>query len=336
MFFPLYFYCIQVLNSQIFFFRIAFACCAQQTLFLQLHDQSIVFSVNFDCEIMCFVKCRLHVVVYWEMSLCFVKCGAVLSLRAIILLGKRSSYFDMEKKKSGSKRRSRTHWKTEERHMISPSLQHVELDKGHAEGPGQIRDREGCVLCDTDQLFPWENLQEADKHAAIAQISVQVTNATGHSAQVRVYPFGKGLLLYSFTLICKGDNGHRGHRKCQTTLKKKKKWVLIRFIFLMSQISTISINQLFWSLKPFFRGLFYSHLGYTIKSPGSLPWQLSERFSVVRPNGVLRLLMCALLITLIMWAEVRMQDYTKRRDFLWAFFWPIYYWSSTKKRITIN
>lgn len=38
--------------------------------------------------------------------------------------------------------------------MTSPSLQHVELGKGHAEGPGQIRDREGCVLCDTNQLFP--------------------------------------------------------------------------------------------------------------------------------------------------------------------------------------
>lgn len=64
-----------------------FAYCAQQTLFLQLHDLSIVFSVNFDCEIKCFVKC-LHVVVYWETSLCFVKCGAVLSLRVIILWAK--------------------------------------------------------------------------------------------------------------------------------------------------------------------------------------------------------------------------------------------------------
>lgn len=57
-FFPLYFYCIQVLNSQrsISFFKMHFAHCAQQT-FLQLHDLSIVFSVNFDCEILCFVKC---------------------------------------------------------------------------------------------------------------------------------------------------------------------------------------------------------------------------------------------------------------------------------------
>lgn len=192
--------------------------CAQQTLFLQLHDLSIVFSVNFDCEILCFVKC-LHVVVYWEMSLCFVKCGAVLSLRAIILLGIRSLH--IEKKKVEARGEVEHTERQKKGHMTSPSLQHVELGKGHAEGLGQIRDREGCVLCDTDQLFPRENLQEADKHAAITQISVQVTNATGHSAQVRVYPFGKGLLLYSFTLICKGDNGHRGHRKCQTTIKKK-------------------------------------------------------------------------------------------------------------------
>lgn len=127
------------------------AYCAQQT-FLQLHDLSIVFSVNFDCEILCLEKC-LHVVVYWEMSLCFVKCGAVLNLRAIILLGKRSFHFDRGKKVEARGEVEHTE-RQKKGHMTPPSLQHVEMGKGHTEGPGQIRDRKGCILCDTDQLFP--------------------------------------------------------------------------------------------------------------------------------------------------------------------------------------
>lgn len=67
------------------------------------------------------------------------------------------------------------------KHMISPSSWLVVQGEGHAEDLGQGWDREGCFLCDTDQLFSWEHFQEADKHASITQVGVQITNATGHS-----------------------------------------------------------------------------------------------------------------------------------------------------------
>lgn len=72
--------------------------------------------------------------------------------------------------------------KKEMKHMISPSSWLVIQDEGQAEGLGQVQDRVGRFLCDTDQLFSWEHFQKADKHAAVTQVSVQVTNATGHSA----------------------------------------------------------------------------------------------------------------------------------------------------------
>ena len=34
--------------------------------------------------------------------------------------------------------------------------------KGHADGLGQVWEREGWFLCDTDQLFSWEHFQKAD------------------------------------------------------------------------------------------------------------------------------------------------------------------------------
>lgn len=97
--------------------------------------------------------------------------------------GEKTVGYLKREKTSGSKRRSKSHWKKEEmKCMISPSSWLVVQGEGHAEGLGQVQDGEGWFLCDTDQLFSWEHFQKADKHAAIAQVSVQVTNATGHSA----------------------------------------------------------------------------------------------------------------------------------------------------------
>lgn len=54
-----------------------------------------------------------------------------------------------------------------------------------------------------NQLFSRENLQQADKHAAIAKVSVKITDPAGHSTQMGVHPFSKGLLLYCLSLIWK-------------------------------------------------------------------------------------------------------------------------------------
>ena len=56
---------------------------------------------------------------------------------------------------------------------------------------------------ETDQLLPREDLQQADEHASIAQVRVQVPDAAGDAAQVRVHPLGEGLLLHGLTLVCK-------------------------------------------------------------------------------------------------------------------------------------
>lgn len=65
--------------------------------------------------------------------------------------------------------------------MIAPSSWTVVQGEGHAEDLVHGWDKVGVFLCVTDQLFSWEHFQEADKHAAITQVSVQITNATGYS-----------------------------------------------------------------------------------------------------------------------------------------------------------
>lgn len=53
---------------------------------------------------------------------------------------------------------------------------------GHAEDQGQVLESVVVLRCDTDQLFSWEHFQEADEHAAISQVCVQVADSTGHPA----------------------------------------------------------------------------------------------------------------------------------------------------------
>ena len=64
----------------------------------------------------------------------------------------------------------------------------------------------GAAGVETHQLLPREDLQQADEHASIAQVRVQVPNAAGDAAQVRVHPLGEGLLLHGLSLVCNGTH----------------------------------------------------------------------------------------------------------------------------------
>ena len=69
---------------------------------------------------------------------------------------------------------------------------------------------------ETHQLLPREDLQQADEHASITQVRVQVPNAAGDAAQVRVHPLGEGLLLHCLSLVCNGTHkqeGEEGEKK---------------------------------------------------------------------------------------------------------------------------
>lgn len=69
-----------------------------------------------------------------------------------------------------------------------------------------------------DQLFTGENLQQSDKHASIAEVSVEVTDSAGHTAQVRVHPFSESLLLHCLSLIWKREKKKRFEGKKTFTL----------------------------------------------------------------------------------------------------------------------
>lgn len=68
---------------------------------------------------------------------------------------------------------------------------------------------------DADQLFTGENLQQSNKHASIAEVSVEVTDSAGHTAQVRVHPFSESLFLHCLSLIWKREKKKRfGGQTC--------------------------------------------------------------------------------------------------------------------------
>ena len=89
-----------------------------------------------------------------------------------------------------------------------------------------------CVMCrhvcvgevETDQLLAGEDLQKADEHASIAQVRVQVPDATGDAAQVRVHPLGEGLLLHSLSLVCKDT--HRQEEEEEEEGEKEEVYLL--------------------------------------------------------------------------------------------------------------
>lgn len=49
-----------------------------------------------------------------------------------------------------------------------------------------------------------EHLQQLDEHPPVPQVLVEVSDATGHTGQVRVHPFRESLLLNNFPLIWVG------------------------------------------------------------------------------------------------------------------------------------
>lgn len=46
-----------------------------------------------------------------------------------------------------------------------------------------------------------KHLQQLDEHPSIPQVLVEVSDAAGHTSQVRVHPFCEGLLLNNFPFI---------------------------------------------------------------------------------------------------------------------------------------
>ena len=91
-----------------------------------------------------------------------------------------------------------------------------------------------CHVCvgevETDQLLAGEDLQKADEHASIAQVRVQVPDATGDAAQVRVHPLGEGLLLHSLSLVCKDT--HRQEEEEEEEEGEKEE------VYLLSHLDT--------------------------------------------------------------------------------------------------
>lgn len=60
----------------------------------------------------------------------------------------------------------------------------------------------------TYQPLSREDFQQLDEHPSISKVSVQVCDPAGHSGEVGIDPLGEGLLLHSFTLICKQKRAH--------------------------------------------------------------------------------------------------------------------------------
>lgn len=76
-------------------------------------------------------------------------------------------------------------------------LREAEQRKGERKY-GIIRQKDGGKA---HQSFTGEHLQQLDEHASVPQVQVEVRDATSHTGQDGVDPFGEGLLLDRLPLI---------------------------------------------------------------------------------------------------------------------------------------